>query len=141
MAIIDSFRGGYAFLSNFYECPVEFEGMLYNSAEHAYQAAKTLDLNLRKKIASKSAPKKAKSAGRRIPLRDDWEYIKDSVMEEIVRRKFTDNEELKKLLLMTNGHELVEGNSWNDIYWGVSRGKGQNKLGKILMKVRKELRS
>jgi len=56
-----------------------------------------------------------------------------------VREKFK-QEDLKQMLLDTGDQELVEGNTWNDTFWGVCRGEGQNNLGKILMKVRMELR-
>jgi predicted NAD-dependent protein-ADP-ribosyltransferase YbiA (DUF1768 family) len=60
-------------------------------------------------------------------------------MEELVRRKFADPE-LAEKLLATGDEELVEGNTWNDRFWGVCRGEGRNELGKILMRVRAELR-
>lgn len=141
---IKEFDGYYEFLSNFYVCPVEFEGVIYKSSEHAFQAAKSLDPEVRKHIASRETCGHAKRAGKRIkPLRDDWDYIRDSIMEEIVRDKFTRHEDLKKKLLATGDKELIEGNHWNDKYWGVSLrdNKGQNKLGQILMKIRKEFRS
>ena len=75
-------------------------------------------------------------------MRKDWEQVKDRIMEEIVRAKFSQNEELKEQLLATGDAQLVEGNRWNDRYWGVDirSGVGENHLGKILMKVRSELR-
>lgn len=143
MIPIDQFIGGYHFLSNFYMCNVEFEGLLYKSSEHAFQAAKSTDPDVRKLVASKETPKQAKRSGRGLKLRDDWDYIKDAVMEEIVRDKFNRNEDLKHLLIETGDRLLVEGNYWSDCYWGVDlkTKKGKNKLGQILMKIRKELRS
>src|SRR3954468_6821071 len=55
-AAIDSFQGEYRFLSNFWPAGVEFEGITYPTAEHAYQAAKTLDVALRKRIAAEPTP-------------------------------------------------------------------------------------
>ena len=140
--MIGEFNGEYSFLSNFYECDVEFEGKLYPSAEHAFQAAKSTDPAVRAKIASKPTPGQAKRSGRRVELRPDWDYIKDAVMEEVVRDKFKRNENLRFRLLETGDQELIEGNRWNDQYWGVdiNKNRGQNRLGKILMKIRKELR-
>ena len=60
-------------------------------------------------------------------------------MYDVVKAKFS-IKHLKEMLLATGNEELIEGNLWNDTYWGVCNGKGQNKLGKILMRVREELR-
>ena len=60
-------------------------------------------------------------------------------MEDLVRQKFTKNKDLAKLLKGTGNQELIEGNTWKDTFWGVYNGIGSNHLGKILMKIRKEL--
>ncbi|MGX8680786.1 MAG: NADAR family protein, partial [bacterium] len=85
----------------------------------------------------------AKKKGRRVLLRDDWEQVKDRIMEEIVLAKFQQNPELKAQLLATGDAMLEEGNQWHDDYWGVDlrTGRGQNRLGRILMKVRLELQN
>lgn len=141
--IIDSFQGNYAFLSNFYENRDQYIkcdlGLKYKSVEAAFQASKTLDKKMRK-VFTELSPSAAKYLGRHIQLREDWEQIKDAVMYQLVMYKFTHCEELRELLLETDDIELVEGNWWNDKYWGVCNGEGQNKLGKILMKVREELK-
>jgi N-glycosidase YbiA len=136
---IDKFDGGYRFLSNFYMHPVKLDGVIYPSSEHGYQAAKTLDPAQREIIRTCSTPGQAKRAGKKVSLRPDWESVKLQVMEDLVRQKFN-SPGLKELLLSTNNDELVEGNAWGDTYWGVCNGRGQNHLGKILMKVRQELR-
>lgn len=133
--MINRFDGDYAFLSNFYEFPVMFDGILYPTNEHAFQAAKTLDFEERKAIAALPTPGKAKRAGRRVSLREDWENVKDSIMKEICLVKFS-NKELRDKLVQTKPHELIEGNTWNDRYWGVCNGTGENHLGKILMEIR-----
>ena len=98
--------------------------------------------NIKEMIRLAETPKQASEIGRRrdLPLREDWEEVKDRVMYEIVRAKFRQNKLLKMLLLQTGTRTLVEGNWWNDTYWGVCKGKGENKLGQILMRVREELR-
>jgi ribA/ribD-fused uncharacterized protein len=136
---INSFEGPYRFLSNFYPAEVEFEGMRYPSVEHAYQSAKTLDLETRKKIAALANPGDAKRMGRAQQVRADWEQVKFDVMEKCVRYKFTHHPELKEKLLATGDAYLEEGNTWGDRIWGVYQGQGENRLGKILMKVRQEL--
>lgn len=132
--MITSFSGEYAFLSNFYPTQIRYGG-IYPTAEHAYQAMKTLSLNERFKIAKLTTPGQVKRAGREVTLRPDWEDIKLRVMEEILYNKFH-NRELAKKLIATGGQVLVEGNTWGDTYWGVCNGKGKNNLGKLLMAVR-----
>lgn len=63
---IRSFTGRYGFLSNFYPCKVEFEGAVYPSVEHAFQAAKTLDPDERIKFQSDVKPATAKAWGRKL---------------------------------------------------------------------------
>lgn len=136
--MIDSFRGKYFFLSNFYKAPVIYDGLQYHSNETAFQAQKTLD-ERRRLFFIKVDPSRAKRLGRSLSLREDWEDIKDKIMYDICMAKFTQNLDLKQKLLDTKNEELVEGNDWGDCYWGKCNGKGENKLGKILMTIRKEL--
>ena len=138
---IAEFQGSYRFLSNFYPAMVVFEGITYPTAEHAYQSAKTLDISERRRVAALPTPSEAKSAGRTLRLRPDWETAKFDVMERVVRDKFTRNPELRRKLLETGDAVLEEGNSWGDRVWGVYQGTGENRLGEILMKVREELRT
>jgi len=86
------------------------------------------------------SPNEAKRLGRRVNLRKDWEDIKIDIMYEINVAKFTQNENLKEMLLKTGSAKLVEGNTWHDTFWGVCNGAGRNELGKILERVRNELR-
>ena len=139
---IDIFRGTYFFLSNFYEAPVEYGGLRYLNNEAAFQAQKCLTEE-EKQGFTQLPPNKAKRLGRQVVLRSDWEQVKVGIMEEIVRAKFTQNTDLRNQLLATRDAELVEGNNWNDTFWGVhlSNGKGENHLGQILMKVRSELQN
>ena len=138
-SVVDSFRGEYFFLSNFYSCEIWWEGILYPSTEHAYQASKTLDNKQRKKIAKAATPDKAKGRGRQLILRDDWERIKVPLMKELLERKF-EIPELKEKLLNTGDSELIEGNNWNDFFWGKCHGKGENWLGKLLMQIRDNIK-
>ena len=138
--MIDSFSGEYRFLSNFYQPEVEFEGMMYPSTEHAYQAAKTLDLKSRAMFQGGTAGQ-AKRLGQVIILRDDWtnDNVKISVMYAVLLDKFTRHQDLRKQLIATSPNELIEGNTWNDTFWGVCDGKGKNHLGKLLMSIRQEI--
>lgn len=141
ISTIGSFRGKYYFLSNFFPAEVTYNGLTYQNNEAAFQAQKTYSKEERIEFTTLE-PRDAKRRGRRVRLRKDWEQVKDRIMEEIVRAKFSQNEELKEQLLATGDAQLVEGNRWNDRYWGVDirSGVGENHLGKILMKVRSELR-
>lgn len=136
--VIDKFDGEYAFLSNFFPAPVAWEGITYQTSEHAFQAAKTLNIDERKAIAALSTPGKAKRAGKKVQLRPNWDSIRVDIMLEIVEAKFKQNPELMDQLIATGDVELIEGNSWNDTFWGMCRGKGKNYLGKILMIIRNE---
>ena len=137
--IIDSFHGEYAFLSNYYDSPIFYDGILYPTVEHAFQAAKTTVFIQRIIIANKKTPGQAKCAGRKVTLRDNWDDIKLYIMKELIILKFT-NPKLKSALLNTKYAELIERNTWNDTYWGICNGIGENHLGKILMEVREMLR-
>lgn len=137
--MINEFRGKYYFLSNFYESPVTYEGITYRNNEAAFQAAKVTDRTIREKF-SKLDPSSAKRKGRNVQLRHGWDQIKFDIMYEIVKAKFEQNSELREKLLNTGDSHLEEGNTWGDRIWGTVSGKGQNNLGKILMRVREELR-
>lgn len=137
--MIDKFVDEFEFLSNFFCTPVYYNGQLYQNSEAAFQAQKTFDPSEREKFSTMS-PGKAKRYGGGVILRDDWEYVKNDIMFDVVLSKFVTNPVLKKMLLDTGNEELVEGNTWNDTYWGVCNGEGQNRLGKILMKVRSLLK-
>ena len=138
--MIDSFRGEHRWLSNFYPAEVQYEGVMYPSLEYAFQAAKTLNLAQRRLIRGAPTPGKAKALGRTVRLRPDWEEVKLEIMAELVEDKFTRHPALTQLLLGTGEQEIVEGNVWDDRFWGVCDGKGENHLGRILMAVRDELR-
>ncbi len=137
--MINNFRGKYYFLSNFYNTPVTYEGITYQNNESAFQSAKVIDYDKRKQFADLD-PSSAKRKGRHVTLRHDWEQIKDDIMYEICKAKFEQNEELKQKILNTGEKELIEGNTWRDYYWGVCNGRGKNKLGKILMRIREEMK-
>lgn len=138
--MINNFTGAYYFLSNFYEIPVTWEGITYKNNEAAFQSAKVTNVKLRKEFADLD-PSSAKRKGRHVQLRSDWESVKYDIMYEICKAKFTQNNKLKTKLLNTNDEHLEEGNTWGDTIWGTVNGKGQNNLGKILMRIRKELRN
>jgi ribA/ribD-fused uncharacterized protein len=139
---IKRFMGGYRFLSNFFVASIEVDGVTWPSTEHFYQAMKSESVEVQEEVRMLPTPGKAKRMGKTIKLRSNWDEIKDEVMETAVHAKFTQNEELRAMLLETGDSELIEGNTWGDRYWGVDleSNVGKNMLGKTLMKVRETLR-
>ena len=140
LAITDFHEEPYRFLSNFYEACVEYNGLTYGSNEAAFQAQKCLEREEQIPFTAFS-PGESKRFGRQVALRPDWEKVKFTLMEEIVRAKFTQHPELAEQLLATGQKIIIEGNRWGDTCWGVDirTGEGENRLGKILMKIRGEL--
>lgn len=143
---IDSFRGDFAFLSNFYPSSMWYDGRRYKTLEAAYQAQKTLDPVARETIAQAKSPLLAKKLGYAVKLRGGWDSMRVNVMGELVREKFLQNPLLREMLLVTEEVDLEEGNDWCDNYFGVCRcpkcpGSGENWLGRILMVVRAEARA
>ena len=138
MKYIWEFRGEYFFLSNFFEMEFVMDGETYLSAEHAFQAAKTIDTVERNRIMLAMSPGMAKKRGRRATLRDDWECIKVPIMAKVLHKKFSFSE-MERKLLATGDALLIEGNTWGDSFWGfdLKRGFGHNMLGRLLMMLRK----
>lgn len=132
---VDGFREDYWFLSNFYPTNIVFEGFTFTCAEAAFQACKCPESAWRFEGID---GRDAKSLGRRVQMRKDWNDIRLSVMEAVLRVKFSDPE-LAARLKATGNTKLVEHNTWNDKFWGVCNGEGQNNLGRLLMKIRAEL--
>lgn len=138
--MIDSFRGPTRWLSNFEVCDVMYNGCIYPSSEHAYQAAKTFDHDERVAILRAPTPSQAKKLGQKVTLRSDWTpETRIRVMLEILTDKFTRNQYLKEKLIATGEEDLIEGNNWGDKFWGVCDGVGENNLGKVLMHIRSNL--
>lgn len=140
MSIV-KFQGENRWLSNFWLCDVELEGLKFKSVEAAYVAAKTTDIEMRLKIQNLQNPGECKRFGRKIKLRNDWNAVKVEIMTDLVRQKFKNNSGLREKLIKTGSQMIVEGNTWGDTFWGVCNGVGENTLGKIIMKVREELNS
>lgn len=139
--VIGPFRGEHRWLSNFWPVQVEYEGMIFPSVEHAYQAAKCARLEDRETIRRAPSPAEAKRYGRKVQIRPGWDTMKLQVMEELLRQKFRPGSDLAKKLVATGNAELVEINTWGDTFWGVYNDTGQNWLGRLLMKIREELRT
>jgi len=132
MIEISQFSGDYRWLSNFY---IEPDG---THVEGEYQSSKCLDPKDKEKFIGLT-PGQCKKLGKTISIRLDWDIIKNDIMYQLVRKKFTEHAGLTEKLLSTGDSILIEGNNWNDTYWGICNGIGSNHLGKILMMIRNEL--
>jgi ribA/ribD-fused uncharacterized protein len=144
---IDHFDGDWHFLTNFSASPIVWEGREWPTVEHLFQAHKSLDDEERELIRTAHTPAEAKRLGRRVTKRSDWEEVRQDVMLQCLRAKFSQNSDLAQRLLDTRDALLVEGNTWHDNTWGDCRCKrcaaieGDNLLGKALMQIRNELRA
>lgn len=136
---IESFRGHYGWLSNFWRVDVVYMGEVYPSVEHAYQAAKCTSEKDRQIIKNCASPALAKKTSRILPIISKWEEVREGIMLYLLREKFK-KEPFKTMLIETGQRELIEGNTWEDTFWGICNGKGKNILGKLLMKVREEVK-
>lgn len=132
----------YRWMSNFYGAPITVDGATFPTVEHAFQCAKTEDPEWKRQIRECKTPGDAKRAGRKCPMRTDWEEVKVEVMTRLVRLKFHQHPELKKKLLATEQRPIEEDAPWDE-FWGTGKrggkGDGQNMMGKILKQVRREL--
>lgn len=147
--VIDEFRGRWYFLSNFSKCKIEFQGITYPTVEHYYVSMKSnsdqmingkyyTSADFREMIAKIKEPAIVKKIGQQIKVRKEWSEKKLEFMNFAIREKFKD-ENLAEKLKSTGNSLLVENNLWKDTFWGVFNGKGENHLGKIIMKVRDEI--
>ena len=132
----------YGEFSNFSKHGVEFDGQWWRTTEHYFQAQKFEEPEYREKIRLAHDAKTAANLGRsrKVPLRADWEDVKDDVMRRAVMKKFSTHKALRELLLGTGDQPIVE-NAPGDYYWGCGQdGSGLNRLGEILVEVREALR-
>lgn len=141
---ITLFRGDYNWLSNFqyFDKPMTYGDLKFLTNEHFYIAIKTLDQSLRKEVSEHPA-KGLKKFGKTLPIRGDWEEIKIEVMLYGLRYKFSHhNPSLRNKLLNTTDLVVEERNWWGDKFWGtcLKTGEGENHLGKLIMKVREEIK-
>lgn len=133
-----SFRGDYRFLSNFYPASVTYDGTTYPTVEHAYQAAKFPHQPILQTMICRSLlPGSAKRIGadNAAHVRPDWHEVRLQVMQELLEQKFATNP-LRAMLMRTYPFHLQEGNQWGDRFWGVYKNRGENHLGRLLMKIR-----
>ena len=129
----------HGYLSNFSRHGFAIDGVYWPTVEHYFQAQKAPGTEHEERIRRAYTAKDAKRMGRAVPLRPDWEAVKDDVMRRAVEAKFAAHPDLAARLLATGDEELVEA-APGDFYWGTGAdGSGQNRLGRIVMEVRTTL--
>lgn len=138
-----SAKAPFGYMSNFYVSPIKLKGRIWKTTEHYFQAQKFAGTKWESHVRKTNSPGDAAREGRRrdLPLRRDWESVKDNIMREAVLAKFTQHKDLRDKLLAT-GHEHLVEHTHKDTYWADGgNGSGKNMLGRILMEVREKLRN
>lgn len=137
-----SVNEAYGEFSNFALYPIKLKKKIWQTSEHYFQAQKFAGTDHENKIRKAPTPMKAAQLGRtrKVCIRKNWDSMRNNVMYEALKAKFTQHSELKELLLSTGDKKLIE-HTENDNYWGDGGdGSGKNKLGQLLMKLRTELK-
>ncbi|MBE9233358.1 NADAR family protein [Cuspidothrix issatschenkoi LEGE 03284] len=135
-------REQYGCFSNFSPHGFVLDELYWSTSEHYFQAQKFIATPYLEKLRLVKTPKEAANMGRQrtLPLRSDWEDVKDNIMRKAVFSKFSTNKDIQEILLSTGNEKLVE-NSPIDYYWGCGAdGSGKNMLGIVLMEVRQQLK-
>jgi ribA/ribD-fused uncharacterized protein len=132
----------YGCFSNFSSHGFMLDGKWWPTSEHYFQAQKFPGTPYEEQIRLAKNPMDAARMGRdrNLPLRKDWELVKEDIMRKAVLQKFKSHDDIRAILLST-GNQLIIENSPVDYYWGCGAdGSGKNKLGQILMEIREMLR-
>jgi ribA/ribD-fused uncharacterized protein len=149
----DESQGEYRWLSNDSYHPIDMDGEQFPTVEHYFQAMKAKefgDTEVYNKIIKSKTPKAAKALGKKVTklVTEVWEAKRDEIMEKAVRAKFVQHPELRKKLMETEDTPIGKADA-RDMYWGIgtsvesekskipSKWRGHNKLGKLLMNLRK----
>lgn len=140
--MIIEFREKYAMFSNFFPCEINYNGNAFRSVEHAYQSQKNDDKEWLQYCIDEQSAGKVKKRSMSITVREDWQEINMTIMETLLRQKFS-KQPFKNLLITTGNQNIQEGNHWGDTFWGIdlknSPNQGENHLGRMLMEIRKDL--
>lgn len=136
--MIINFRGEYNWLSNMYNCDIEHEGVIFKSVENAYMYCKNPTKEW-KEFCLNNPPNIVKKESKNQPLIEDWENVKLHIMFNFLKQKFK-KEPLRSKLLETENQNIIEGNYWNDKFWGMclksTPMEGENHLGRLIMYIR-----
>lgn len=158
--MIHTFRKEHGFLSNMADAEIDYEGVRFPSTENAYMWEKCRDCKVTQEIihgeqgfiveipwleyCQTYPPNEVKKKSREVTLREDWNDVKLKIMYNILVLKFT-QEPFKTKLLATGTENIVEGNYWQDTFWGVDLKEtpnvGENWLGRLIMDIRTKLKN
>ncbi len=133
----------YGDFSNFSSHPIIMNEKVYSTTETYFQSQKFVGTEHEENVRLTAGPRAAAEMGRRrdLPLRKDWEKVKESVMKDALIAKIEQYPKIKELLLSTGNAEIIE-HTENDNYWADGGdGSGKNRLGVIWMEIRKEIQS
>ncbi len=142
---VHGFKENNSWLSNGWPCNIKVGGLTFPSAENVYQAAKFYKNKEIVKKFSQITPVEAKVLSKKLydtnreDYDPDFKNKREGVMERAIVRKFTQNEYLKRKLILTGDFKLENTNSYGDTFWGCGNQGGQNKLGEILTNLREKL--
>jgi len=142
--------------SNMHEAPIQIDGITFPTVEHYFQWSKAKmfgDAEAQAKILKTSSPKSVKAYGKKVKNFDEeaWKEKRDQVMEVAVKAKLMQHPDILKALRDTGTRPIAEADPRGK-YWGIgtsaetskakdpSRWPGENKMGKILMSLRDELK-
>ncbi len=133
----------YGCFSNFSKHGFNLDGHYWRTSEHYFQAQKFQPGSTAyNRVRDAHSPKQAAELGRdrALPLRADWETVKEDAMRRALQAKFATHADIRAVLLETGDEDLVE-NAPGDYYWGVGKdGSGKNRLGFLLVELREQLR-
>lgn len=134
--IIPEFSPPWECFSNFHPSVLIISGKIYPTVEHAYQASKALSEAEHEWVRTALDARTAKKRGRRVQLRPNFDNMRIPLMRLFVTMKFTMYTDYRQTLIGSGNAIIQEGNWWNDTFWGICRGVGENHLGLLLMEVR-----
>lgn len=127
-----------------YNCDIEFMNHKFKSVENAYMFAKNPNNEEWLNKCLSMSPGDVKKASKLISIREDWDSVKLSIMYELLKQKFT-QEPFRTNLIETRNENIVEGNRWNDTFWGVdiknTPNVGENWLGRLIMDIRTKIKN
>jgi ribA/ribD-fused uncharacterized protein len=135
----------FAVFDNFSSFQIEYDGYIWPTAEHAYQAARFKGVAPEvveeiKKARSAHDAQKIARANKSKQIKNWPELMKD-IMKTILRCKIDQHEYVHRKLLESGEREIIE-DSWRDAEWGWGQNKdGKNLLGKTWMELRTEYKN